>query len=96
MAIRANVLLAFEPAVCMLCMLPIQPSQAASRPLPRSLPPAAPVLPHQLPCADVKGENVMLEAGTGTLRIIDFGLSKRQQSAVTLGVGTIDVSGVDW
>ena len=34
----------------------------------------------------------MLEAGTGRLVIIDFGLSKRQQSAVTLGVGTIDVS----
>lgn len=35
----------------------------------------------------------MLEAGTGRIKIIDFGLSKRQQSAVTLGVGTIDVSG---
>lgn len=45
-----------------------------------------------LPPADVKGENVMLEAGTGRIKIIDFGLSKRQQSAVTLGVGTIDVS----
>lgn len=35
---------------------------------------------------------MMLEAGTGRLVIIDFGLSKSQQSAVTLGVGTIDVS----
>ncbi|EFN50688.1 hypothetical protein CHLNCDRAFT_13683, partial [Chlorella variabilis] len=38
---------------------------------------------------DLKPENVMCR-GDGTLCIIDFGLSKSQQSAVTLGVGTPD------
>ena len=35
-------------------------------------------------------ENCMVERKTGILKIIDFGLSKHQQSAVTLGVGTPD------
>lgn len=39
---------------------------------------------------DLKPENVLVERSSGQLRIIDFGLSKRQASAVTLGVGTID------
>ncbi|KAL4422752.1 hypothetical protein ABPG75_008949 [Micractinium tetrahymenae] len=44
----------------------------------------------QLCHRDLKPENVLVERSTGRLRIIDFGLSKRQASAVTLGVGTID------
>lgn len=39
---------------------------------------------------DLKPENCMVERKTGILKIIDFGLSKHQQSAVTLGVGTPD------
>ena len=39
---------------------------------------------------DLKPENCMVERGTDKLKIIDFGLSKHQQSAVTLGVGTPD------
>jgi serine/threonine protein kinase len=40
---------------------------------------------HGLAHRDLKPENCMVEAATGRLLIIDFGLSKRQQSAVTLG-----------
>eukprot|EP00890_Picochlorum_soloecismus_P005447 jgi/Picsp_1/5903/NSC_03260-R1_protein len=39
---------------------------------------------------DLKPENCMVEKATNRLKIIDFGLSKREQSAVTLGVGTPD------
>lgn len=39
---------------------------------------------------DLKPENCMVEKVTNKLKIIDFGLSKREQSAVTLGVGTPD------
>jgi len=39
---------------------------------------------------DLKPENCMIEKSTNRLKIIDFGLSKREQSAVTLGVGTPD------
>jgi serine/threonine protein kinase len=39
---------------------------------------------------DLKPENCMVERATNRLKIIDFGLSKHQQSAVTLGVGTPD------
>ncbi|KAI3431763.1 hypothetical protein D9Q98_004805 [Chlorella vulgaris] len=39
---------------------------------------------------DLKPENCMVHGATGSLKIIDFGLSKRQQSAVTLGVGSPD------
>jgi serine/threonine protein kinase len=45
---------------------------------------------HGLAHRDIKPENCMVERATGTLKIIDFGLSKHQQSAVTLGVGTPD------
>jgi serine/threonine protein kinase len=45
---------------------------------------------HGLCHRDLKPENCMVERGTGRLKIIDFGLSKHQQSAVTLGVGTPD------
>ena len=39
---------------------------------------------------DLKPENCMVERHTNRVKIIDFGLSKHQQSAVTLGVGTPD------
>lgn len=39
---------------------------------------------------DLKPENCMIEKASDRLKIIDFGLSKHQQSAVTLGVGTPD------
>ena len=39
---------------------------------------------------DLKPENCMIEKSTNMLKIIDFGLSKHQQSAVTLAVGTPD------
>lgn len=39
---------------------------------------------------DLKPENCMIERSTNRLKIIDFGLSKHQQSAVTLAVGTPD------
>jgi serine/threonine protein kinase len=45
---------------------------------------------HGLCHRDLKPENCMVERGTDKVKIIDFGLSKHQQSAVTLGVGTPD------
>ena len=39
---------------------------------------------------DIKPENCMIETSTGTLKIIDFGLSKHLDSAKTLGIGTPD------
>jgi len=39
---------------------------------------------------DVKGENAIVERSTGRVLLIDFGLSRRCVSAVTLGVGTPD------
>jgi hypothetical protein len=45
---------------------------------------------HGLCHRDLKPENCMVERSTNRLKIIDFGLSKHQQSAVTLGVGTPD------
>jgi len=39
---------------------------------------------------DLKPENCMVDSKTDTLKIIDFGLSKHLESAVTLGVGTPD------
>jgi len=45
---------------------------------------------HGLCHRDLKPENCMVERGTNKVKIIDFGLSKHQQSAVTLGVGTPD------
>jgi serine/threonine protein kinase len=45
---------------------------------------------HGLCHRDLKPENCMVERATNRLKIIDFGLSKHQQSAVTLGVGTPD------
>lgn len=45
---------------------------------------------HGLCHRDLKPENCMVERATRRLKIIDFGLSKHQHSAVTLGVGTPD------
>lgn len=45
---------------------------------------------HGLCHRDLKPENCMIEKASDRLKIIDFGLSKHQQSAVTLGVGTPD------
>ena len=39
---------------------------------------------------DIKPENAIIEQETGTLKIIDFGLSKHLDSARTLGIGTPD------
>lgn len=39
---------------------------------------------------DLKPENVMVDGRTGRIKVIDFGLSRRNESAVTLGVGTPD------
>ena len=39
---------------------------------------------------DIKPENCMVETATGTLKIIDFGLSKHLDSAKTVGIGTPD------
>lgn len=39
---------------------------------------------------DLKPENCMIDRATKKLKVIDFGLSKHQASAVTLGVGTPD------
>lgn len=39
-------------------------------------------------CRDLKPENVMVEAATGNIKIIDLGLSKLIASARTLGIGT--------
>lgn len=39
---------------------------------------------------DLKPENCMIDRATKMLKVIDFGLSKHQASAVTLGVGTPD------
>ena len=39
---------------------------------------------------DLKPENCCIERATNRLKVIDFGLSKHQASAVTLGVGTPD------
>ena len=40
---------------------------------------------HNLVHRDIKPENCVVESATGRLLIIDFGLSKHQDSAVTLG-----------
>ena len=39
---------------------------------------------------DIKPENAIIEQESGTLKIIDFGLSKHLDSARTLGIGTPD------
>ena len=39
---------------------------------------------------DIKPENCMIEMNTGSLKIIDFGLSKHRDSAKTVGIGTPD------
>lgn len=39
---------------------------------------------------DLKPENCMIERGSNILKVIDFGLSKHLESAVTLGIGTPD------
>ena len=39
---------------------------------------------------DLKPENIMVDSATDQIKIIDFGLSKHLDSAVTLGVGTPD------
>ena len=39
---------------------------------------------------DIKPENCMIETASGTLKIIDFGLSKHLDSAKTVGIGTPD------
>lgn len=43
---------------------------------------------HKICHRDLKPENCMIELKTDKLKIIDLGLSKRLQSACTLGVGT--------
>ncbi len=72
--------LAYQPAVCVLGMLlSSHRKQPPTRcPCPATSPAPPPTSQKPIPNrfespADVKGENVMLEAGTGTLKIIDFG-----------------------
>lgn len=45
---------------------------------------------HGLCHRDLKPENCMIDSKTDKLKIIDFGLSKHVDSAITLGVGTPD------
>ncbi len=44
------------------------------------------------PAFALSTENCMVEKSTGLLFVIDFGLSKHVESAVTLGVGTVSLS----